>query len=134
MCLVALAVVGLLTWATVSLYDSNESRLLTSRTRELGLVLQEVVPTIQTPIASAAALADATAGNTARFRQFVTPYVGPAKAVRFRVAVVAARNGADRGRRSGSVAGVVARAGGERHGANAAGAGVDGDAGPLGGQ
>ena len=75
-CLVSLLVVALLTWATVSVYDSNENRLLRSRARELGLVLQEVIPTIQTPLASGAALADATGGSTSRFRQFLAPYVG----------------------------------------------------------
>jgi serine phosphatase RsbU (regulator of sigma subunit) len=74
--LVSLLVVGLLTWVTLSVYDTNEDRLLQSRARELGLVLQDVIPTIQTPLASAAALADATGGSDSRFRQFVKPYVG----------------------------------------------------------
>jgi serine phosphatase RsbU (regulator of sigma subunit) len=58
------------------LYDRNENRLLRLRAREVGSVLTAVVPSIQTPLASAAELADATAGNRRRFRVFMAPYVG----------------------------------------------------------
>lgn len=75
-CLISLLIVGLLTWATRAVYDNNENRLLQSRARELGLVVQEVIPTIQTPLAAAAALADASGGSSAKFDQFIAPYVG----------------------------------------------------------
>ena len=130
-CLVALVVAGLLTWVTVALYDSNENRLLQSRTRELGLVLQEVIPTIETPMASAAALADATGGSASKFRQFVAPYVGPGGPFVVMSLWAAGGTSADRGRRPRTVAGVVAHARGAGHGANAAGAGPDRDAGPV---
>lgn len=70
---VALAVTSLV------LYDRNEDRLLTLRVRQLGLVLTAVVPSIQTPLASAAELADATNGSAQKFRAFMAPYVGPGR-------------------------------------------------------
>jgi serine phosphatase RsbU (regulator of sigma subunit) len=64
---------------SVRLYDRNEDRLLHLRAREVGSVLTAVVPSIQTPLASAAELADATGGDAARFRAFMAPYVGPGR-------------------------------------------------------
>jgi len=77
--LVGLAVTAALAWTSQAVYDRNESRLLNLRVRELGLVLTGAVPGIQTPLASAAALADATNGSTVRFRTFIAPYVGPGR-------------------------------------------------------
>jgi serine phosphatase RsbU (regulator of sigma subunit) len=78
--LVAVLVVTLaLAWTSRSLYEHNESRLLDLRVRELGLVLAGAVPAIQTPLASAAALADATNGDPQKFRAFMAPYVGPGR-------------------------------------------------------
>jgi serine phosphatase RsbU (regulator of sigma subunit) len=82
---VAIALVlGLLITAALSvttslLYDHNENRLLRLRARELSLVLSAVVPSIQTPLASAAELADATHGDPQKFRRFIDAYVGPGK-------------------------------------------------------
>ena len=78
---VAVLVVGVLVTATLALvsqaqYTSNEKRLLDLRVRELGALLSSALPNIQTPLASAAALADATNGDPKKFSQFVTPYVG----------------------------------------------------------
>jgi serine phosphatase RsbU (regulator of sigma subunit) len=82
----AAAVLGLvlvvalaLAWTSRSLYQHNETRLLDSRVRELGLVLAGAVPSIQTPLASAAALADATNGDPQKFRAFMAPYAGPGR-------------------------------------------------------
>jgi serine phosphatase RsbU (regulator of sigma subunit) len=61
---------------SLGLYDRNETRLLHLRAREVGSVLTAVVPAIQTPLASAAELADATGGDRKRFRAFMAPYVG----------------------------------------------------------
>jgi serine phosphatase RsbU (regulator of sigma subunit) len=78
--LMAVLVVALaLAWTSRSLYDHNEDRLLKLRVRELGLVLAGAVPSIQTPLASAAALADATDGDPQKFRTFMAPYVGPGR-------------------------------------------------------
>jgi serine phosphatase RsbU (regulator of sigma subunit) len=77
-------VLGLLLTAALAattsiLHDRNESRLLRLRARELDLVLTAVVPSIQTPLASAAELADATNGDPKKFRRFMASYVGPKK-------------------------------------------------------
>ena len=77
--LVGTIVTGLLVWASSSVYDHNESRLLGLRVRDVGSVLQAVVPSVQTPLASAAELADATDGNAQRFRTLIAPYVGPGR-------------------------------------------------------
>jgi serine phosphatase RsbU (regulator of sigma subunit) len=72
-----LVVTGALALTSLGLYHRNENRILGLRVRELGLVLTAVVPSIQTPLASAAALADATGGSPQKFRAFMAPYVGP---------------------------------------------------------
>jgi serine phosphatase RsbU (regulator of sigma subunit) len=61
------------------LYERNEGRLLKLRARELGLVLSAAVPPIQTPLASAAALANATGGDPQKFRALMGPGVGPGR-------------------------------------------------------
>lgn len=61
---------------SAKLYDQNESRLVHLRARELGLVLTSALPAIQTPLASAAALADATGGNPQKFRALMAGEVG----------------------------------------------------------
>ncbi len=72
-----LVVTGVLTWASRASYINNEKRLLRLRAREAGSVLSAAVPGIQTPLASAAALATATNGDVRKFRQFMATYVGP---------------------------------------------------------
>src|SRR5258708_3994412 len=61
--LLGLVVTAALALTSLALYNRNESRLLGLRARELALVLTAVVPSIQTPLASAAELADATHGD-----------------------------------------------------------------------
>jgi hypothetical protein len=58
-----LAVTAVAALTSRSLYNDNETRLLNGRVHELGLVLAGAVPTIQTPLASAGALATATNGD-----------------------------------------------------------------------
>ena len=77
--LVGLVVTAALSLTSSGLYDRNENRLLGLRARELGLVLTAAVPSIQTPLASAAELADATGGDPRRFRAFMSSYVGPGR-------------------------------------------------------
>jgi serine phosphatase RsbU (regulator of sigma subunit) len=77
--LTGLVVTAALTLTCLELYNRNETRLLGLRVRELGLVLTAVVPSIQTPLASAAELADATDGSPQKFRAFMAPYVGPGR-------------------------------------------------------
>ena len=85
-----LAVVAVALLATVALagvsyglYNHNEKRLLQLRVRELGTVLSGAVPNVQTALASAAALADATDGNVQKFKRFVAPYAGAPPAHQF---------------------------------------------------
>ncbi len=74
--LVGLLVTAALSATTLVLYNRSERRLLNLRMRELGLVLSSALPATQTPLASAATLADATGGDAAKFRSFLAPYVG----------------------------------------------------------
>jgi serine phosphatase RsbU (regulator of sigma subunit) len=76
---VGLALTAALAFAALALYDRNEKRLLGLRARELGLVVTATVPSIQTPLASAAELAAATNGSVQKFRAFMAPYVGPSR-------------------------------------------------------
>jgi hypothetical protein len=73
---IGLLVTGALTWVSSRQYTRNESRLLNLRAREVGAVLTATLPSIQTPLASAAALADATSGDAAKFTRFIAQYVG----------------------------------------------------------
>jgi hypothetical protein len=73
--------VGLLVTAALLLVSgilrrNNDRRLLNLRARDVGAVLAEALPSIQTPLASAVALADATDGSAAKFARFIAPYVG----------------------------------------------------------
>jgi serine phosphatase RsbU (regulator of sigma subunit) len=77
--LTGLIVTGALALTSVAVYNRNERRLLNLRVRELSLVLAATAPAIQTPLASAAELADATGGNAQKFRAFIAPYVGPGR-------------------------------------------------------
>jgi Stage II sporulation protein E (SpoIIE) len=66
---------GVLVWISASTYSSNEKRLLDLRVRDAGALIAEALPSIQTPLASAAALADATDGDVAKFKKFIGPSV-----------------------------------------------------------
>ena len=72
---VGLILTGVLVWISASTYSSNEKRLLNLRVRDAGALFAEALPSIQTPLASAAALADATDGDVAKFKQFIAPSV-----------------------------------------------------------
>jgi serine phosphatase RsbU (regulator of sigma subunit) len=71
-------VVGLLITAALSLgaqavHNTNENRLLAQRVREAAAVVAAAVPTLQTPLASAAVLAQATRGDATSFEQLMMP-------------------------------------------------------------
>ncbi len=76
---IGLAITAALAIASSTLYRHNERRLLNLRVRELSLVLAGATQSVQTPLASAAALADANGGDPARFRELMTPLVGPGR-------------------------------------------------------
>ena len=71
-----LLVAGALALISNALYNSNEKKLLQLRARELAAVLTVAGSTRETPLASAAALADATNGNVHKFMRFAGPYAG----------------------------------------------------------
>jgi Stage II sporulation protein E (SpoIIE) len=73
---IGLVVTGVLTSVSAALYSNNEKQLLVLRGRELGAVLTEAEPNVQTPLASAAALAAATDGNSQNFKRFAAADVG----------------------------------------------------------
>jgi serine phosphatase RsbU (regulator of sigma subunit) len=74
--IIGLVVTAALTITSLAVYNRNERRLLNLRVRQLSLVLSATVPSVQTPLASAAALANATGGAPQKFRSFMAPYVG----------------------------------------------------------
>ena len=71
-----LVLTAALALTSLAVYNRNERRLLNLRVRELTLVLAATVPSVETPLASAAELAHATSGSPQKFRAFVAPYVG----------------------------------------------------------
>ena len=78
---IAVLVVGLLitatlSWLALSGNRRNEARLLTSQVRQTGALLQAVLPTVQTPLASAAAIAATSGGDAAQFESYLSGYVG----------------------------------------------------------
>jgi serine phosphatase RsbU (regulator of sigma subunit) len=75
--IVVLAVAGALAGVSESVFTHNENRLLKLRVKEAGSVLTAGLIDTQTPLASAAELADATNGNVQRFQRLVAPYVAP---------------------------------------------------------
>ncbi len=75
------AVVGVLVTAglavvSAELASSNENHLLKLRSKEVGSALTSALPSIQTPLGAAVALADITSGDKAKFSQFAQTYVG----------------------------------------------------------
>jgi serine phosphatase RsbU (regulator of sigma subunit) len=77
--LTGLIVTGALALTSLAVYNRNERRLLNLRVRELSLLLSATAPSIQTPLASAAELANATGGSAQKFQAFIAPYVGPGR-------------------------------------------------------
>jgi serine phosphatase RsbU (regulator of sigma subunit) len=73
---VGFAVTVALVLVSHSVYRHDEKRLLKARAMETESVLTVLVPIIQTPLASGAALADFTHGNLAKFRSYISSYVG----------------------------------------------------------
>ena len=76
--LVGLAMTGLLAWVVSVVNSRNETRLLQVQVREGATVIAELVSFVQTPLASAADIANATGGSVSKFEAFMTPNVtGP---------------------------------------------------------
>jgi len=71
---IGLAVTLALVLVSHAQYANNEKRLLKLRVHDAGALVTAAVPTVETPLASAAELADATHGNIAKFKALVAPY------------------------------------------------------------
>jgi serine phosphatase RsbU (regulator of sigma subunit) len=80
--LLGVLVTALLSWAAWAAHDRNEDRLLQQRTREAAATLSSALPSIQTPLASAAELAWATDGDVAAFENFTARIAGEDKQFR----------------------------------------------------
>lgn len=74
--LVGLIITALLTTVSHDVFLRNEHRLLRLRIRDAAALVTTAVPSVQTPLASVAELADATGGSKAKFRAFAAAYVG----------------------------------------------------------
>ena len=75
--LAALAVTAALVVGTRAEDIHTEHRLLDLRAHDAANVLDAALPSVETPLASAAALVEATNGNTAVFGSYIGPSVGP---------------------------------------------------------
>jgi serine phosphatase RsbU (regulator of sigma subunit) len=73
--LVGFVVTAALSLGAEAVHNTNEDRLLKQRVREAGAVASAAIPTLATPLASAATVADVTNGNVASFQQLMTPSV-----------------------------------------------------------
>ncbi|MGO9872518.1 MAG: PP2C family protein-serine/threonine phosphatase [Acidimicrobiia bacterium] len=60
--------------------NSNENRLLRERIQEADAAITAAIPSIETPLASAAEVAEATNASGASFSQVIAPLVGPGRA------------------------------------------------------
>jgi len=67
---------GALSWLTYSVNEHNENRLLSLQTKQAATVLQAIIPSLQTPLASAAEIAATSNGSAARFTSYINSYVG----------------------------------------------------------
>jgi serine phosphatase RsbU (regulator of sigma subunit) len=77
--LVGLLTTALVSWLCYRVNDHDEAGLLELQTKQTGTVLQAVIPTIQTPLASAAEIAATSRGDQAAFRSYMSVYVGAGK-------------------------------------------------------
>jgi serine phosphatase RsbU (regulator of sigma subunit) len=65
--------------ATWVVRDHNEDRLLDQRVREAAAVLTSALPSVETPLASAAELVEATGAEPDSFRHLLDRFVGPGR-------------------------------------------------------
>ena len=73
--LIGLLLTAMLSLGTHGLHDSNEKRLLNQRVREAAAVVAAAIPSVQSPLSSAAVLAEATKANSDSFTQLMQPLV-----------------------------------------------------------
>jgi serine phosphatase RsbU (regulator of sigma subunit) len=90
--LIGALVTGTLAWTARTMNENNEDRLLEQRVREGSLVLTLLVPSIESPLTSAAELAVFTNGQASRFRSIAASIAGPQRLFA-RVALWSVENG-----------------------------------------
>jgi serine phosphatase RsbU (regulator of sigma subunit) len=74
---ITLIVTGFLSWLCYDVNDRNEDRLLHLQTQQTGSVLQAIVPSIETPLASAAEIAATGHGDPSSFKNYISGYLAP---------------------------------------------------------
>jgi serine phosphatase RsbU (regulator of sigma subunit) len=70
-----LAITGLLSFAASEVHDANEDRLLEQQGQVAATIARAAVPNVQTPLATAAALMDATRGDETAFLRQMAPTI-----------------------------------------------------------
>ncbi|HYL52937.1 MAG TPA: PP2C family protein-serine/threonine phosphatase [Acidimicrobiia bacterium] len=94
---VGLAITAALSLGARSVHDKNEDRLLNQRVREVATVASAAIPGVETPLASAALLADETNGRGDAFKRSMARFVGaPGKALFVSASLWPARSAATR--------------------------------------
>jgi Stage II sporulation protein E (SpoIIE) len=73
---VALLLVGVLASVTATVNNRNETRLLQEQVDQAGIVVSELLPSLETPLETGAAIAAVTGDQIAQFDQFMSPAVG----------------------------------------------------------
>jgi serine phosphatase RsbU (regulator of sigma subunit) len=73
---IGLLITAVVTWTAWTLNARTESRLLHLQTEQAGDVLTAAVPSTQTPLATAAQIAEVTGGSPSAFTGYFTPFVG----------------------------------------------------------
>jgi hypothetical protein len=73
---VGVGITSALAWGATSIHEHNESRLLDVELGQAASVVSVAIPSIESPLTSAANLAAATNGNPNQFRQYMGPSAG----------------------------------------------------------
>jgi hypothetical protein len=76
---VGLAMTGILVWLSASASTHTQHHLLQTQAAAAGLVIGEIVPTIETPLITSAAIADVDHGRTAPIHSYIDHDVGKGK-------------------------------------------------------
>lgn len=76
-CVISLALTAGLSVIAHEVDQHSEHRLLTLQVKQTATVLQAVLPSVETPLASAAQIAETGNGSVAAFRTYTAPYIGP---------------------------------------------------------
>lgn len=75
--LVGSALTVALSLSARAVHNNNEDRLLRERVQEAGVLISGVLPSLETPLASAAEVAEATNADRVSFQRLMGPLVGP---------------------------------------------------------